>query len=215
MALTLPNGATVHIGELDAEKKVTAATNATEAELTASGHGLANGDFVYLTSGWGELSGRVFKVGSIASNNFKLVGVNTTDTAKFPAGGGVGTVRKVKKWTQLTQVMDFTTSGGDQQYYDHGFLEDDYDRQIPTTKSPMSIQIAIGDDVTLPGYQAALVASNSGLETPMLVRLKKGDQIAYIGYLSVNETPTMTRNEGMKINIAYALTGKLNRYAAS
>lgn len=215
MALTLPNGATVHIGELDAEKKVTAATNATEAELTAAGHDLANGDFVYLTSGWGELSGRVFKVGSIASNNFKLVGVNTTDTAKFPAGGGVGTVRKVKKWTQLTQVMDFTTSGGDQQYYDHGFLEDDYDRQIPTTKSPMSIQIAIGDDVTLPGYQAALVASNSGLETPMLVRLKKGDQIAYIGYLSVNETPTMTRNEGMKINIAYALTGKLNRYAAS
>ncbi|MCQ9325521.1 phage tail protein [Neisseria dentiae] len=215
MALTLPNGATVHIGELDTEKKVTVATNAAEAVLTANAHGLQNGDFVLLTSGWGELSGRVFKVSGITTSTFNLIGINTTDVNKFPAGGGVGTVRKVKKWTQLTQVLDFTTSGGDQQYWDHGFLEDDYDRQMPTTKSPMSIQIAVGDDVTLPGYQAALEASNSGLETPMLVRLKKGDQIAYIGYLSVNETPTMTRNEGMKINIAYALTGKLNRYAAS
>lgn len=215
MALTLPNGATVHIGELDAEKKVTAATNAAEAELTANAHGLANGDFVMLTSGWGELSGRVFKVGGVATNTFKLVGINTADTVKFPAGGGVGAVRKIKKWTQLTQVMEFNTSGGDQQYYDYGFLEDDYDRQIPTTKSPMSIQIAVADDATLPGYQAAVAASNSGAETPMMIRLKNGDQIAYIGYLSVNETPTMTRNEGMKINMAYSLSGKLNRYAAS
>ncbi|OSI06781.1 putative phage associated protein [Neisseria animaloris] len=215
MALTLPNGATVHIGELDAEKKVTVATNAAEAVLTANAHGLQNGDFVVLTSGWGELSGRVFKVGSITTNTFNLVGINTTDVNKFPAGGGLGSFRKVKKWTQLTQVMEFTTSGGDQQHYDHGFLEEDFDRQIPTTKSPMSIQIAVGDDAKLPGYQAAVAASNSAAETPMMVRLKTGDQLAYIGYLSVNETPTMVRNEGMKINMAYSLTGKLNRYAAS
>lgn len=213
MAVKLPNGATVHIATaLAAAKNVTAATNAAEAVLTSTAHGLANGDFVLLKSGWGKLNERVFQVGGVATDTFKLAGIDTTNTDNFPAGSGGGTVQKITGWTNISQIIEFSTSGGEQQYVDFGFLEDDYEQQIPSTQSAMSISIKIADDPNLDGYKAAVKASDAGTQTPLKIVLKGGGQIVYNGYPSLNKTPEMTRNQLMAVTLSYAVSGPVNRY---
>ena len=46
----------------------------------------------------------------------------------------------------------------------------------------------------------------------MRLNLKNGSVVVYNGYLSENETPTTTMNEGMKIQASYAMNGRPNRY---
>ena len=193
MAVKLPNGATVHIATaLAAEKKVTVATNAAECVLTVTGHGFANGDLVLFKSGWGKLNERVFQIGDVKTD--------------------MGAVQKITDWVQVSQIVEFSTSGGEQQYVDFGFLEDDFDQQIPSTKSAMSMSIKIADDTSLPGYKAAAKCSDKGGKWPLKVVLKGGGLICYNGYPSMNKTPELVRNQVMAVTLSYAISGEVNRY---
>lgn len=213
MAVKLPNGATVHIATaLAAEKKATVATNAAECALTVAGHGFANGDLVLFKSGWGKLNERVFQIGDVKADTFKLIGIDTSNADEFPAGSGIGAVQKITDWVQVSQIVEFSTSGGEQQYVDFGFLEDDFDQQIPSTKSAMSMSIKIADDTSLPGYKAAAKCSDKGGKWPLKVVLKGGGLICYNGYPSMNKTPELVRNQVMAVTLSYAISGEVNRY---
>lgn len=213
MAVKLPNGATVHIATaLAAEKKATVATNAAECVLTVAGHGFANGDLVLFKSGWGKLNERVFQIGDVKTDTFKLTGIDTSNADEFPADSGIGAVQKITDWTQVSQIVEFSTSGGEQQYVDFGFLEDNFDQQIPSTKSAMSMSIKIADDTSLPGYKAAAKCSDKGGKWPLKVVLKGGGLICYNGYPSMNKTPELVRNQVMAVTLSYAISGEVNRY---
>lgn len=213
MAVKLPNGATVHIATaLEAEKKATVATNAAECVLTVAGHGFANGDLVLFKSGWGKLNERVFQIGDVKADTFKLTGIDTSNADEFPAGSGIGAVQKITDWVQVSQIVEFSTSGGEQQYVDFGFLEDGFDQQIPSTKSAMSMSIKIADDTSLSGYKAAAKCSDKGGKWPLKVVLKGGGLICYNGYPSMNKTPELVRNQVMAVTLSYAISGEVNRY---
>ena len=213
MAVKLPNGATVHIATaLAAEKKVTVATNAAECVLTVAGHGFAAGDLVLFKSGWVKLNERVFQIGDVKTDTFKLIGIDTSNADEFPADSGIGAVQKITDWTQVSQIVEFSTSGGEQQYVDFGFLEDNFDQQIPSTKSAMSMSIKIADDTSLPGYKAAAKCSDKGGKWPLKVVLKGGGLICYNGYPSMNKTPELVRNQVMAVTLSYAISGEVNRY---
>ncbi|HEZ5563048.1 TPA: phage tail protein [Neisseria meningitidis] len=213
MAVKLPNGATVHIATaLAAEKKATVATNAAECVLTVAGHGFANGDLVLFKSGWGKLNECVFQIGDVKADTFKLTGIDTSNADEFPAGSGIGAVQKITDWVQVSQIVEFSTSGGEQQYVDFGFLEDDFDQQIPSTKSAMSMSIKIADDTSLSGYKAAAKCSDKGGKWPLKVVLKGGGLICYNGYPSMNKTPELVRNQVMAVTLSYAISGEVNRY---
>lgn len=213
MAVKLPNGATVHIATaLAADKKVTVATNAAECVLTVAGHGFAAGDLVLFKSGWVKLNERVFQIGDVKTDTFKLIGIDTSNADEFPADSGIGAVQKITDWTQVSQIVEFSTSGGEQQYVDFGFLEDDFDQQIPSTKSAMSMSIKIADDTSLPGYKAAAKCSDKGGKWPLKVVLKGGGLICYNGYPSMNKTPELVRNQVMAVTLSYAISGEVNRY---
>lgn len=213
MAVKLPNGATVHIATaLAAEKKATVATNAAECVLTVAGHGFANGDLVLFKSGWGKLNERVFQIGDVKADTFKLTGIDTSNADEFPAGSGIGAVQKITDWVQVSQIVEFSISGGEQQYVDFGFLEDDFDQQIPSTKSAMSMSIKIADDTSLSGYKAAAKCSDKGGKWPLKVVLKGGGLICYNGYPSMNKTPELVRNQVMAVTLSYAISGEVNRY---
>ena len=213
MAVTLANGSIVQIAtQMAAEKKVTAVSNAAEAVCTATAHGLQNGDYVALLSGWGVLNERVFRVTSVDANSFKLDGVDTRDLNKFPAGSGACSFQKVEAWQQVTQIMEVSSSGGEQQFYEYGFLEEDFDRKIPTTQSASSMTFKIADDPSLPGYKAAKAASDSGKLTPMRIVLKNKSVVVYNGYVSMGAMPNVVRNEIMTVDMTYSLAGLFNRY---
>ena len=213
MAVKLPDGSTVFVASAyAASKAVTAITNAAAPSVSAVAHGLATGDFVELTSGWGRLNGRIFKVGTVTTDSFTILGADTSNLERYPAGGGAGSIRKISTWVQITQVLDFSTSGGDQQFSTFSFLEEDFERQLPTVTSAQSLSIGIGDDPNLPFYKTLKDANESRSPTGLRLNLRDSSVIAYNGIVSMDETPTTTKGQVMQVTASFSLQGRPTRY---
>ncbi|PIB54507.1 phage tail tube protein, partial [Pseudomonas sp. 2995-1] len=147
MGYKLPNGGTFqHAATYGAALAFAAISNASEAVATVVGGTIAAGDIVLLTSGWSKLDSKVVRVKAATATAITLEGIDTTDTQVFPAAGGAGTMRKVLTWVQIPQISDVAFSGGEQNYLDVVFLEDDQGKQIPTDKSAASMVLTIADD---------------------------------------------------------------------
>lgn len=215
MAVKLPDGATVAIATgYGAVKTVSAISNANPGVITSPAHGLLNGAFYELKSGWQKIADRIFKAANITTNALDVAGIDTTDTNRFPAGSSAGTLREILVWTQIPQILEFTTNGGEQQFTNFSFLEEDFERQLPTVTSAQSIQIGIGDDPTLPGYQALKAAGEARAIRAIKITLPDGSVILYNGYVSFNETPTMTKGQVMQVSATLSLQGRPVRYTA-
>lgn len=213
MSVSLPNGATLAVGSAyGSDLTVSIVTNANPAVATSTAHGLADGDFIVLTSGWNKLTGRVFRVAGKTTDTFQLEGVNSTNTSDYPAGTGIGSCKKVTAWTQISQVLEFSTGGGDQQFVTYSFLENDFETQIPTVKSPSTITMSIGDDSSLPWYAVMATANDDRVPRAVKMSLPSGSLILYNGYVTLNKTPTMTKNQLMALQSTVAMTGQAVRY---
>ncbi|SFB19070.1 phage tail protein [Azotobacter beijerinckii] len=215
MSFQLPNGSTFEVASAyDAAVTITAISNANPAVVTAAAHGLSNGDVVLITSGWSKLNGRIARVANSLTGTFALEGIDTTDTSKYPAGSGVGSVKPVSTWVQVPQITEVATSGGEQQFATFGFLEEDDDRQIPTTKSPSSMTLTVADDPTK-AFVAVVEKADEGrsIEASRL-HLVNGSSILYSTYLSITQTPTLSRNNIMTRAITLSLAGRTTRYSA-
>ena len=153
---------------------VTAVTNANPAVCTATAHGLSNGDVIEVTSGWGRANKRVFRVANQATNTFELEGFDTSSTSFFPAGTGIGTVREVTAWTQLTKVMNPATQGGDPKTVTYKFVESDVEYSINDGFTATSYTLEFDDDDTTSGYTAMRTLTDAQTNTvlKMLMRLK-------------------------------------------
>ncbi|WP_367847003.1 phage tail protein [Rhodoferax sp. WC2427] len=213
MSVSLPNGIVLAIATAYAAAlSVTAASNASEAVLTVTNTYTA-GDYVEFVSGWSRANNRIFRVKSPTGANLVLEGFDTSSTTQFPAGSGVGTVRRINTWTQVTQVLSCTSSGGDPQYQTYSFLEQDFDSQIPTTTSAQSIALEIADDPTLAGYQALKATALSRSNTAMRATLPQGGFILYSGIFAFDETPSLSKGNLMSVKAGIALQGRPVRYA--
>lgn len=215
MAATLPNGSVLALATVyGAVKAMSALSNANPgvATLEAS-HDVAAGNIVEVTSGWLKADGRVFKAGTVAGNNVPLVGLDTTNLTRFPTGGGVGSVREITDWVNLSGVLDAPLTGGEQQFTTFGFMEEDDDRQLPTTRSPMSMTIQLADDPAQPWFAALQAADEAGAPRALRLTLKSGAVIYYNGYVSFNSTPTLQRGSIMSVTATFSLVGRHVRYA--
>ena len=104
------------------------------------------------------------------------------------------------------------TSGGDQQFANFSFLEEDYERQLPTITSAQSIQIGLADDPLLAGYIALKAAGEARAIRALKVTLPNGAVLLYNGYCSFNETPTLTKGSVMQVRATFSLSGRPVRY---
>lgn len=215
MGVKLPNGGTFEIASAYAAPiTVTALTNANPAVATATAHGLSNGDIIEVTSGWAKLNNRVVRVANVTANTFDLEGIDTSDTTAYSAGGGTGSVREITTFVQLAQVMSVQTTGGEQQFVNYQFLEDDEESQIPTNKSARGLTMTMGDDPTLPGYIEASKANEDRNLRAIKFNVPGGSKILYNGYVSVNETPSANLNEIMSVQLTLSMRGRATRYAS-
>jgi hypothetical protein len=213
MGYKLPNGATVqHAATYASALPFTAISNATEAVATVTGSTLAAGDIVLLTSGWSRLNNKVVRVKAATATAITLESVDTTNLQIYPAGSGAGSLKKVLTWVAVPQVTDVAPSGGEQNYTDVVFLEDDQGRQIPTDKSAASMVLTIADDPALP-FNAVLTAAdtNKAIEAARL-NLPGTDTIFYGTYTSFSKQPVMSRNNIMTRTVSLALQAEPTRY---
>ncbi|AMW64533.1 tail protein (endogenous virus) [Pseudomonas phage phiAH14a] len=213
--IQMPNGATFEIASAYGTAiPFTTLSNANPAVASALAHGLAEGDIIAVNSGWTRLDGRAVRVADIASGTFALGGVNTTNVQQYPAGSGVGSAREVTSFTEISQITELNSTGGDQQFLTYGFMADDDDRQMPTTKNPITLSITVADDPSKPYVDACEAADDDKQPRVLRLNLPGGSSIVYNGYVSITSTPTMSRNNLMTRVISIALTGRPARYAA-
>ncbi|WP_426160148.1 phage tail protein [Pseudomonas sp. TSRC2-2] len=215
MGFRLPNGATLQIAAAyGAAIPVTALSNANPAVATAAAHGLSDGDILAVTSGWTRLNDRAARVSDSLTGSFALENINTTNLQPYPAGSGVGSVREVTGFVEISQITDVTTSGGDQQFLTFGFLADDDDRQIPTTKNPISMSVTVADDPALPYVPVVEAADEDKVTRVLRLNLPNGDVILYNAYVTITSTPALSRNNLMTRVISLSLAGRPTRYSA-
>lgn len=212
----LPNGAQLAIATgFAAAKAISAFTNANPGVMTLeASHGIATGELFVVSNGWGKTNGRIFKAGTVATNDVPVAGLDTSSTTLFAAGSGVGTVKEVSGWQQILGVLNFASEGGEQQYQNVQALEDEDETRLPTVRSAQGLQISVGDDDTLPYYAYAKAASDSGDATALRLLLKNGAYILYYGILTLDETPTTTINQAMALRMTFSMSGRPVRYAS-
>lgn len=213
MSISLPNGATLKLATVYGSAiAVTAASNANPVVLTAAAHGLANGDLVEVSSGWSRINNRIFRVSLSASGTFALEGLDTSNTTTYTPGGGAGSVRKITTLTQITQILETTSSGGEMGFTEVSLLENDFSTQLPTQASAQSIAISIADDPTLPGFIAVKAAAETRSPRALVVTLPNNSVILYNGIVSLDETPSLTKNSVMAVKSTFSLQGRPVRY---
>ena len=217
MAITLSTGASLSIAKTyGASINVTAASNAAECVLTtASAHSYAVGDYVEVTSGWGRLDKRLArcKTGTTASA-IVLEGIDTSDTTKYPAGTGIGSVRKVSTWTALSQVKSVSASGGSQNFANVTDISDVVERQVPTTRSAVTMTIDCYDDPSLAWYSDVSAADAARTPYGLLMAFPNGSKTLANAYWSLMKIPTMAQNEALMTQISLSYASEPTRYAS-
>lgn len=216
MAVALPNGVIISLATAyGTAKTVSAITNANPGVATSTAHGLADGTFLEVTSGWQRINERIIRLDTPNANDFKLEGVDTTDTTLFPAGTGAGSVRAITGWTQISQILELSTSGGDMQFATYSFLENDFESQIPTQASAQSMTLQIADDPSLAGYQALKAAADTRSPRALRMTFPSGSVVLYNGYVSFNETPSMQKGNVMACQATFSLLSRPVRYSTA
>lgn len=214
----VPTGTTIFIASVFASAlPFSAASNAAECVLTmASTTGLSNGDFVEVTSGWGRLNLRAFRIKSVVANtSITLEAADTTSTTFFPAGSGAGSVRKVSTWQQVTMVTAISSSGGDPISVDYKYLESDVRYKINDGFNGSDYTLTLdADSIGSAGYTALKSLTDVQTNTILRVVTRSGQINLIPGTVALNEAVAM--NDGQINTVTASISGnnKLTRYAA-
>lgn len=213
MAVSLPNGVLLSLAtSYGPVVTVTGITNANPGVATATAHGFTNGDILEVTSGWSRLNNRLVRVAGVTANTFNVEGIDSSNTTLYPAGTGGGSVRKILTWTQISQILELTSSGGEMQYVNYSFLEQDFETQLPTQSSPQTLSMTIADDQSLPGFTAMKAVAQTRALTGLRATLPNGSVLFYNGYVNLDETPSMTKNQVMGCRGGFSLQSRPVRY---
>lgn len=193
---------------------VSAASNASECVLTTATNTYASGDYLEFTSGWSKANGRVFRAKAASGTSVTLEGFDTTDASQFPAGAGVGSLRKITSWQSIVKVLACDPSGGDPKYATANYLDSDTEVSIPDGFSAITYNISIEDDPAQPHNAVLRTASNGAKPIALKMVLPNGAILLYSGLCGFNENPTMSKGQVMAVKAGFAISGKVVRYAS-
>lgn len=215
ISVSLPNGSLVAIASgYGSTVVVSAISNANPGVATAAAHGFTDGDIIEVTSGWSRLTDKIVRVDDATTGAFDLESIDTTLTSIYPSGAGAGTAREITGWTQLAQITNSASSGGEQQFLDYQFLEADAAKRIPTFKNPAQVTFSVADDPSLPGYQLAKAANDDRLPRAVRITLSNGAILLYNAYISLSTIPSLTVNQLMTVEVTLSLLAEPTRYAS-
>lgn len=198
-----------------ADKTVTAVSNAAEAVVTAT-HDFSAGDIVEMTSGWGRLNKRAFRVKSVTTTvSFVLEGADTTSTNFFPVGTGTGTVRKASAFTQITTVMSPSSSGGEPKTVTYRFIESDVEYLLNDGFSATSYSMELdADSIGSAGYTALKSLTDVQTNTILKIVMRSGSIMLIPGTVALNESVSFSDGQINKVKMAFNGSNRLTRYAS-
>jgi len=182
----------------------------------ASTTGLANGDFVEVSSGWGRLHLRAARIKSVVLNtSITLEGMDTTSTTFFPVGAGAGTVRKASTWQQITMITAVSSNGGDPVTVDYKYLESDVRYKMNDGFNGTGYTLTMDSDaISTPGYTSLRNLTDVQTNTILRVVTRSGQIQLIPGTVALNESVQM--NDGQINTVTASISGnnRTTRYAS-
>lgn len=212
----VPTGSTFYIAStIAAAKTTTIVTNASEAVVTSAAHGFSNGDFVLMTSGWGRMNRRAFRVKSVTTDTFVLEGAETSSTTYFPAGTGIGTASKLSTFTQITTVMSPTSSGGEPKNVAYKFIESDVEYNINDGFTATSYAVDLdADAIGTAGYTALKTLTDVQTDTVLKVVTRSGSILLVPCTVALNESVSMQDGQINRVKATFNGNNRAVRYAS-
>lgn len=195
---------------------VSAASNADPAALTtAMAHGYVPGDEFLYTAGWEDATDTVWRAGTASGSALTVAGLDSSDTQWFPAGNGVGTLRKVSDWVEIGQVLDVQPQGGGARNVTIDPLSRRNAIQMPAGFEASSISFTLGYDPSL-ASQADLAKISRNLSQKVAFKfLLAGGQAGYgYGTAQLAQMPTMAKGSAISVGLTINFLGQFVGYAA-
>lgn len=182
--------------------------------LTTATNTYAIGDYLEYVGGWARATNRVFRAKAVTATSVTLEGLDTTSTSLFPVGGAAGTLRKITTWTPIQQMISCEPSGGDPKYATVNLIENENEINLPDGYNAQTLAMSIADDPTLPHHAALKSAAELRKIAAIKAELPAGSKILYNGFISFDESPSMTKGQVMAVKAGSALQGRPVRYAS-
>lgn len=211
---TLPKGTILAVASaFAAAKVVSAVTNAAEAVFTVTAHGYQVGDILQVYSGWGRLNRLAIRVKSVTTDNFVGEKVDTSNTEFFPAGSGVGTVRKVSTWTQIPKYLNPSSSGGEPKTVTVEFMDEDVETNLNNGFSAVSESFDIdADQFGSASYTTLVSLTDVQSDTILKKTLKSGSAIYTPCTIAINQNPKLSNGNIIVNTVSVNGNGRVTRY---
>lgn len=198
-----------------AAKTITNISNAAEAVVSSVAHGFEVGDILLISSGWGRLHRRAYRIKSVTTDSYVLEDCNTTNVKFYIPGGGGGSAVKATTWVQLAQVMNPTSSGGEPKKVEYKYVESDVTYQINDGFSPISRKLDMdADAIGTPGYVALQALTETQADTIMMATTKNGAFTILGCTVALNEEVLMQEGQINKVSVDISGNGRSTRYAS-
>lgn len=213
----VPTGTTFFIASaFGAAIATTAVTNASEAVVTTtSAHGYANGDIVEVTSGWGRLNKRAFRIKAASASVLTLEGMDTTNTTYFPAGSGIGSIRKASTFTQISGILSSSSQGGDPKTVSYKYLESDVDFSLNDGFGATSYTVEVdADTIGSAGYTAMKSLTDVQTDTILQMVTRNGAKIYQPCTVALNEAVQLQDGQINRVRAQFNGNNRLVRYAS-
>jgi hypothetical protein len=215
MAYAFPEGAKFYFSQTFAAAKTLATmSNANPTVAGSVAHGYVDTDELLLASGWEDATDTVYRADQLTADTFSLLGLDTTDTGFYTAGGGASsTTQKISGWTEIPQVLTINTSGGDPRFTTINPLARRNGINVPTGFNPTSITLTLGHDAANANYQTMLGISRKLAKVAFKMQLSGGATTYGYGYMAVSEMPSLNVNQANQVTAALTMLGRAMSYA--
>ena len=182
---------------------------------TASAHSYSNGDIVEITSGWGRLNKRAFRIKAASGSTLTLEGMDTSNTTYFPPGSGIGSVRKATTFTQIANVLSAQSQGGDPKTVSYKYIESDVDFSLNDGFNATSYTLEIdADSIGTAGYANMKSLTDVQTDTILQMVTRNGAKIYQPCTVALNEAVQLQDGQINRVRAQFSGNNRLVRYAS-
>jgi hypothetical protein len=191
---------------------ITGITNASPGVVTATAHGLNNGDYVYLSVlGMHQLNERVVRVANKTTDTFELEGIDTTLFDTFTSG----TAEAVTFGTSITTATTVSNSGGGFDFIDTTTIHESTRSQVPGLPAAASYTMDHLWDATEAGQAAMKIASDAQARRAFKFTFGTGGKImVFAGYVGFDGIPAGSAQDKVTTSAVITVNGKPTYYAS-
>ena len=219
MAYTFPEGSKFFFSAYSgfaSSISVTSITNANPAVATTATNTYAVGDEVLYEGSWDEATDSIYRLTAATATTATLGGLDTTSTGLFPVGGSAGTLKKISSWTEIPQVLEINTQGGDPKFGTVSPLGRRTDITQPVGFNPTIYTLTLGHDPALAAYVTMLGLSRTNAKvafksTAPNATATNGYEYGF-GFLAIQEAPSKQRGQANRVTATFTFLNKFLTY---